>query len=87
MVKVSRFDRDNEGSNPSSPAIRSAARVLRRWCPIALLHQPADEPWCMSADEHRDHRLRLRRMFVCSRCEQGYFTQEMFDAHECYSAY
>ena len=22
MVKVSRFDRDNEGSNPSSPAIR-----------------------------------------------------------------
>jgi hypothetical protein len=67
---------------------RAATSQLRRWCPDGKTHQRADDPVC--GWEHGDktgHRLRLRRMLLCSACEQGYFTQEAFDGHECHSAY
>lgn len=41
----------------------------------------------MAPDDHEDHRLRLRRMLICDRCEQGYFTKQEFASHECFSAY
>lgn len=67
---------------------RTAILSIRRWCPEAGTHQDEDDPWC--GWQHGDqptHRLRRRRMLVCSRCEQGYFTQHDFDRHECFSAY
>jgi hypothetical protein len=67
---------------------RIANSRLRRWCPIAKTHQDADDPACgWEHGEKSFHILRLRRMLVCSECEQGYFTQPEFDAHECFSAY
>jgi len=71
---------------------RAASSELRRWCPDGLTHQDADDPVCGWDHDFPDasktsHRLRLRRMLVCSECTQGYFTQEDFDGHECYSAY
>lgn len=65
---------------------------LRRWCPIAKTHQDADWEtcgWSNCYDDSRDHRLRLRRMLICSiqDCQQGYFNQREFDEHTCYSAY
>jgi hypothetical protein len=73
-----------------SAVAREARSKLRRWCPVSLLHQDADDPWCGMYDcrEGRtNHRLRLRRMLVCSVCEQGYFKHSEFEAHECWSAY
>lgn len=73
-------------------APRTAIPQLRRWCPYAKTHQDADYEAC-EWDYCRDnqpgphHKLRLRRMLVCSTCQQGYFTQGKFDAHECGSAY
>ena len=64
---------------------RIAKSLLRRWCPEAETHQDADDPVC--GWDHNHHRLRLRRMLVCGRCEQGYFTRGEFNAHECFSAY
>ncbi len=67
---------------------RTAHSERRRWCPIAKTHQDEDDPTC--GWEHGDvvsHRLRVRRMLVCSVCEQAYFTQFDFDFHECGSAY
>lgn len=67
---------------------------LRRWCPIAGTHQDVEDVDCNW--EHDigvygyvpwAHRLRKRRMIVCSECAQGYFNQEKFDEHGCYSAY
>lgn len=58
---------------------------LRRWCPVGEMHQDADDPICCGCDP--SHRLRIRRMLVCSECEMGLFTKEGFDRHECYSAY
>ena len=71
---------------------RTATPQLRRWCPIAETHQDADMETCAWSDcrEGRPtHRLRLRRMLICSvpECRQGYFNQKEFDEHECYSAY
>lgn len=69
---------------------RRAVPQLRRWCPIAQTHQDADDKvcnWDYCIEGQQDHRLRLRRMLVCTECQQGYFTKKEFDDHECYSAY
>lgn len=70
---------------------RHAVSTLRRWCPIAETHQDLDMDWCGWDHDGRikGHKLRLRRMLVCSvpDCQQGYFNQKDFDEHECYSAY
>jgi hypothetical protein len=75
----------------SEPA-RQAVSQLRRWCPYSETHCDAawiDCPWdgCGPNELNRGHRLRLRRMLVCSVCQQGYFNQKEFNEHECYSAY
>ena len=76
----------------STQAVRTADSRLVRWCPEVKVWQPADEPVCNW--EHSDHavtmdghRLRLRRMLVCATCEQAYFKQDDFKAHDCFSAY
>ncbi len=69
------------------PNQRAAVSQLRRWCPEAQTHQPADDPECgWIHDDKPTHRLRLRRMLVCSNCEQGYFTRMVFLKHECHDA-
>lgn len=63
---------------------------LRRWCPRNQTHQEAGNAicdWWNDSSNHGSHRLRKRWMVICSECQQGYFTQEGFDEHECYSAY
>lgn len=78
--------------------VRVAVSQRRRWCPEGETHQDEDDPVCGWDHEWPDgptafrlfsssHRLRIRRMLVCSECEQGYFTQEVFDEHGCFSAY
>lgn len=78
-------------ANKHFVTLRKPIKMLRRWCPVAKTHQDADDPVCGRSDclgELRPtHRLRKRRMFVCSKCEQGYFTLNSFKRHECYSAY
>ena len=70
---------------------RQSASRLVRWCPEGKTWQPADEPVCLWThnDDGSHHRLRLRRMLICSdkECQQVYFTQEEFDDHICGSAY
>lgn len=69
---------------------RASVQSLRRWCPITKTHQDADDPVCGSSDcleGKPSHRLRLRRMLVCSVCQQGYFNKAEFTEHECWSAY
>jgi hypothetical protein len=69
---------------------RVAIKQLRRWCPINETHQDADDARCMWSDcldQRETHRLRLRRMIICSNCQQGYFTMKDWDGHECHSAY
>ena len=68
---------------------RVARNELRRWCPVAELHQDPDDPECFSLDctDKWTHRLRLRRMLICSVCEQGYFSKQAFECHDCWSAY
>lgn len=73
-------------------AERQGVWRLRRWCPIAKTYQNADDGECMweyCVSNRPYHRLRLRRMLICSvvDCQQGYFNQVDFDAHECGSAY
>ena len=66
---------------------RWATSCLVRWCPDAETWQPEDEQEC--AWQHGTdppHRLRLRRMVICSDCSQGYFTRRDFSKHICYSA-
>lgn len=62
---------------------------LRRFCSIAETHQDADDIVCGMNDctDKSGHKLRLRRMLVCSECEQGYFNKNDFAEHECFSAY
>ena len=71
----------------AKPIERHAMPMLRRWCPIAETHQDADDVWCGWDHDSERHRLRKRRMLVCSVCQQGYFNQQEFDEHECWSAY
>ena len=71
---------------------RVARSERRRWCPIGLTHQDEDDPDCGWEHEWADfmprsHRLRIRKMLVCSDCDQAYFEKENFDEHACYSAY
>ena len=65
---------------------REAISERRRWCKEAKTHQDEDDPWCGWSHDGL-HRLRIRRMLVCSACSQAYFTKEAFDEHECDSAY
>ena len=77
-------------TNPAAAEQRQASSQLRRWCPISQTHQDADWEECAWAEcyeDRRSHRLRLRRMLICSECQQGCFNQKEFDEHECYSAY
>ncbi len=56
------------------------------WCPDGKTwHPETDGSMCASLDH--PHRLRIRRMLVCSECEQAYFTKEGFEEHHCDSAY
>ncbi len=64
---------------------RTAKSELRRWCPEAKTHQDADDPVCAWMDH--SHRLRLRRMWICSVCEMGFFERDDFSSHECWSAH
>ena len=70
---------------------RKARSEPRRWCPEGKTHQDEGDPICGWMDHGgllgNAHRLRVRRMLVCSECEQAYFTKEAFDEHSCYSAY
>lgn len=71
---------------------RVAISQLRRWCPYNETHQDADWvdcPWadCGPNELSTGHRCRLRRMLVCSICEQGYFTKAEFGEHECWASY
>jgi hypothetical protein len=65
--------------------IRRADSMLRRWCPIACTHQDVEDATC--GWNHDNHRLRVRRMLVCSECEQGYFKRADFVEHVCNSEY
>lgn len=73
------------------PPVRESISTLRRWCPIEETHQDADDPicqWIHTDDWYKvPHRLRLRRMLVCSKCQQGYFKRDQFEQHECFSVY
>lgn len=73
----------------SETVAREARSELRSWCPIGLTHQDEDDRECGWQHGILDigHRLRVRRMLVCSECEQAYFNQFDFDFHECDSAY
>lgn len=71
---------------------RQSESVLRRWCPYSEVHCDPDWidcPWeqCGPHEFSNGHKMRLRRMLVCSECQQGCFTQSEFNEHECYSAY
>ena len=66
---------------------RKARSERRRWCLEGTTHQDEDDPIC--GWEHGDilsHRLRVRRMLVCSECGMACFAKEVFDEH-CCSAY
>jgi len=72
----------------SEPSERTATSCLRRWCPIAETYQDEDDPWCgWVHGDTEGHRLRLRRMLVCSECHQGYFRRNEWEEHECFAAY
>lgn len=69
---------------------RQAVSMLVRWCPIAGLYQDADDSWCNTNYCYEDritHRLRLRRMLVCSICKMAFFTKKGFEDHECFDRY
>ena len=67
--------------------MRTAQLQLRRWCPIAETHQDLNDVWCGWNHDDPTHKLRVRRMLICSDCQQGYFNKQEFVGHECYSAY
>jgi hypothetical protein len=75
---------------PNTDLLRSPASRLLRWCPVAETWQDEGDPMCMwdqCVGFKATHRLRLRRVLLCSVCEMAFFTKEGFDGHECYSAY
>jgi hypothetical protein len=68
--------------------MRQPELKLRRWCPDCQWHCDLDfDVQCPAQECSR--RMRKRWMLVCSvqDCQQGYFTLEDFEAHECCSAY
>lgn len=65
---------------------RKAESELMRYCEEqGLLYDEAESscPMCYESP----HRGRVRRVLVCSVCEQGYFNMSNFEAHECHDAY
>ena len=79
---------------------RQAISRIVRWCDHQKVHfgkhvEPATCEACRAGCDDCGkrpgwtHTPRKRRMLVCSvtDCEQAYFTQEDFDAHECGDAY
>lgn len=82
---------------PTQPIIEDASGVVRfhrnaitselkRFCPISELYQDADDPICSSIGCYVDrgwHSLRLRRMWICSECREGYFNKADAEGHEC----
>ena len=68
---------------------RKARSELCSWCSVAKTHQDADDRECgwVHGIPGVGHRLRVRRMLVCSECDMAFFTKEVFDEHSCYSAY
>ncbi len=64
---------------------RIAIPQLRHWCKVGEMHQDPEVCTCEGCDPV--HRLRLRRMLVCSVCEMGFFTKQGFETHECWDAY
>ena len=70
---------------------RQALSQLRRWCPYSKTHRDLNDPECDCCEQDYGgyHLTRKRRMLICSvpDCQQGYFTQKEFQAHECHSAY
>lgn len=74
----------------TADTLREARSELRRWCQEGGFHFDVDDVSCPGANCYAHgnrHRGRVRRMLVCSVCEQGYFSRKEFDAHECHSAY
>ena len=74
-------------STMSDQPTREARSELRRWCDISHTHQDADDPICGWNMWGQPHKLRLRRMLICSVCEMGFFKRADFESHECWSAY
>ena len=57
---------------------RTFTSELKRFCPISELYQDADDPICSSVacyDDRMSHRLKLRRMWICSECRERFFEQ------------
>lgn len=65
---------------------RKAESKLMRYCRhtgcIYDVKEDCPGPWCNA--ERGNHRGRVRRMLVCSECEQGFFSRDFFNAHECF---
>ena len=54
-----------------------------RWCSLGEWWQAENDPECAGEHEDvRDHRLRVRIMWVCDRCEIGWFRAES-DCPDC----
>lgn len=65
---------------------RKAESKLMRYCEEAGCIYDVDEsscPGCFGSF----HQGKVRRVFQCSVCEQGYFKRADFEAHECHDAY
>src|SRR3990167_9477558 len=78
----------SRGMTTASSTLREGVWQRRRWCREGQTHQDEDDPWCgWYHDMKPTHRLRIRKMLICQECEQGYFSQETFDGHQCFSAY
>lgn len=67
---------------------REALYCIRRWCMFDMSYTDEDERECPGCTDP-PHIARRRRTYVCQapECEQGHFTREAFERHECGSAY
>jgi hypothetical protein len=73
--------------------VRESVSQLVRWCPVGqFYHTYLEDAQCPADDcgsEAKNHRLRRRRMLICSvdYCRQAFFTKEGFNEHECGEVY
>lgn len=65
--------------------IRTARWELRRWCADCETHTDADEKECPS--RYCTSEGRIVRMWVCTVCAMGFFTEQGFSEHTCWEAY
>lgn len=64
---------------------RHADSRLIRFCVEGETWQPQEESCAW--DDCSGKRHRVRRMLICSKCEQCYEKRKSFDCHECFDAY